>query len=361
MALARYGIVNGKRVALAELVPPLMPSLLDSFSAEALKQAGFLGIAEKVVSDTPLDPEDLILLLSQAGLPALMKLVSLKKKEVSSPTVTPAVVLPLSLWLNFDSDLVKVAALADQFLKDIPYSSVSVSFDRIDLKRLDSRLVSFFKTVSRCRDGISMVGPRIEEVFQFVEQCSAADSAPRSVVRMSKVRKAGELSKVSRLDRVKEILLLLKSSGFERLMAFSSDQFLGLSSECGFSNSFVTDVEHFRTTEALAQELVRIKERASSKRWLDVWSPGSDVMRTPTLREDPVTELKLLRVLAVGSLYFDNRPQVRASSRYLSADAILFARQLGADDLGFGAFDSFTKKTLSLRSFDEIERIIQSH
>lgn len=343
MALARFGIINGRKVALGEIVDPLRPSLLDDFSADALDRAGFLRIAEKIVSESELTESDLSSLLGEAGLPVLMKLISLKRKSTFTPTVTPAVVLPLRLWLEFDSDLLKVAGLAYQFLSEIPHANVSVSFDQIDLNRLTPNVISFFKAISHSRPGISMVGPRIEEIVSYLHRKSPAKNRDVSS------------------DQLRLVLNRLKAAGFSRLMAFSSDQYLELASEAGFSNSFVTDLDKFPSSAELASELVLIKQRASVKRWVDVWSPGTRVSRPPALKDDPVSDFRILRAMAVAALYFDGSPQVRASSRYLSSEAILFARQLGANDLGFGAFDAFTKRTLKLRPYDELEEVVQQH
>ena len=340
MALARHAIIDGKKVALIEANPHMSPDGLDEFTFGILSRFGFLSLAQKIVSRRALDVEEIEVLLTEASLPILMKLVELRKGTVVNPSITPAVVLPLSLWRRFGSDLEEAARLSKDFLQEIPHEVISVSFDRIDLDYLQPALLRFFRQIADARPGIMLLGPSIDEVVAFP---GIGDSAvtPEFLLRR-------------RLEFFRE-------SGFTRLMATSSEEFLGLTHELGFLNYLVTDINHYPGFRELAEELKRIAALASKRGLVDIWSPGVRINNLPLLHDDPITDFRLLRILAVSALCFDHAPVVRASSRYLSLEAIHFARYLGADDLGYGAFDSLTKKTLRVKPLGALTRAMLQH
>ncbi len=76
MALARFGIINGKKVPVSE-IPTIEVQKLDSFSKRALAKIGLQGIADKILVGAVLTPPEINKLLDKAGIPALMKLVRL--------------------------------------------------------------------------------------------------------------------------------------------------------------------------------------------------------------------------------------------------------------------------------------------
>ena len=76
MALAKFGIINGRKVPVSE-IPTVEAPKLDPFSKKALAKMGFQGIAEKILVGARLSDGDLNKLLEKAGIPVLMKLVRL--------------------------------------------------------------------------------------------------------------------------------------------------------------------------------------------------------------------------------------------------------------------------------------------
>jgi hypothetical protein len=76
MALARFGIINGRKVPVSE-IPTVEAPKLDSFSKKALAKMGFQGIAERTLTGARLTDGDINKLLEKAGVPVLMKLVRL--------------------------------------------------------------------------------------------------------------------------------------------------------------------------------------------------------------------------------------------------------------------------------------------
>ena len=71
-------------------------------------------------------------------------------------------------------------------------------------------------------------------------------------------------------------------------------------------------------------------------------------------------DYKILRVLAVGSLYLDAVPFCRASSRFLSPYGMQYAVTCGANEFGFGAYGTGlvhpenSSQSVSSKSEDEL-------
>jgi 2-iminoacetate synthase ThiH len=65
---------------------------------------------------------------------------------------------------------------------------------------------------------------------------------------------------------------------------------------------------------------------------------------------------QLLRTLAVGSLCLAAIPNRRASTRYLTMEAIHIARYCGANDFGFGAVNELTARTMQLEKLDRLKK-----
>ena len=94
--IAKYGIVNGKKVLLRTRSYRYESSLKDgSFSRTALSKAGFLKIAEKIANDETLESTDIERIISSASLPVLMKLVELSNYVTEVTESRPIAVLPL--------------------------------------------------------------------------------------------------------------------------------------------------------------------------------------------------------------------------------------------------------------------------
>jgi hypothetical protein len=109
MALARFGIFDGRKVPVSE-IPTVRESQLSSFARRALSQLGFLSVAEKLVSERPITLSEIARLVDQAGVPVLMKLVKVATNNRTNPP-------------SFDSslsaqDFYKVGPKLDELVSD---------------------------------------------------------------------------------------------------------------------------------------------------------------------------------------------------------------------------------------------------
>ncbi|MCB9030586.1 MAG: hypothetical protein H6619_06000 [Deltaproteobacteria bacterium] len=338
MALARYAIINGKKVLLDSPAPKSQSDgrTLDKFSSSMLSQFGFLRIAQKVERADELTQEDIELLLSKAGMPVLMKLVSLQPKIREISVVRPAVILPISLWSSLGATYEEIAEESMNLLKGIPYDEVQVAIDEIDHSKLSFGLGALFIKLSQCREGITLVGPSVE---------SLQNSEP------------GRLA--SRAHRLGQKLLELRGYGFKRLRASSDEESLQICHELGFSTSLVTYADDYPVLRYLAQELIKINSLAKQSGVLEVWSPGLRYLSNNDWVHRKILDYQLLRILAVSSLCLTNVPFIRASSRNFSLATLHLAPYFGANDLGFGAFDSITEQQLQLQPMKKLERVVR--
>ena len=114
MGLARFGILNGKKVPVSE-IPTLEKPHLGSFVRRALKKIGFLSVAEKINSSQRVTESEIARLVDQAGIPVLMKLVKIAKDRTkSSPELASAGVAQDFYKVNTKlNDLINSSWIAD--------------------------------------------------------------------------------------------------------------------------------------------------------------------------------------------------------------------------------------------------------
>ena len=339
MPLARVGIHNGQRVAVEGLLATMQQPYLDDFAEGLLSQQGFMRIARKVMEGEQLSVPEIGLLLDKASMPVLMKLVSLCGGPARPLQVTPAVVLPLRLWLDFKSDLRQVSDLACEMLVGIEREEVQVTFDELRFASLTLPVRRLIETIARCRPGLTLVGP---SNLDLAAECGNLSGCDESLGK--------ELSR--RLE-------FLRDLGFRRLRSSSERRYLDYLHELGFETSLLSDVTKYRSHIELAEDLLEINQLSGSERSLQVWMPGKNWSGGPAKRfaVDQLFEFQVLRVLAIGRLILSNIPKIRASSSFLSLEAMGLAHHFGANDLGFGAFDRPTRDYLWLESFQSLSSV----
>jgi len=263
-----------------------------------------------------------------------MKLIGLSKRTKESLSASPAVLLPLRNWMNFGVSISDILEQATDFLCSIPHCNIQVAFDDTPLDELLSVEGEFYKQIANCRDGLILVGPSIEEI----ERSAHGDL----------------IQKDEYIDRVLQRLCDLN---FKRLRATYQTKYLHHTKRHNLTNCLVTPVDQFNDEHSLSHELYRIRELSCNPGLIDCWSPGVLNSSSQTWLEKSATDFHLLRILAIGSLVLEKVPLIRASSVHFSLDTIHLAAHLGANDLGFGAFDQLTQETLRLQPLGDLKRI----
>lgn len=335
--IAKIGIVSGRAVPL-EAVPghPGQAAFTD-FSRGCLSRFGFARIADRVVAGLPLGIRDVEMLLSKASLPVLMKLVELRHGGEDCVQPMPLVMLPLSNWAA-RYEPTRIVELSHDLLKSIRHKHIRVVIDEIDFEKLDGELFAVLREIAHCRPGLTLVGPPVDDVVSWVLS-------------------AGSSKGIQSVPRFEQLLHKLRSAGLGRLMPSSAVEVLKTVKEAGFPASLVTNIPSFATPLELAKELLRVNEIAAHQP-IDVWVPGADPLPASKRTGTSALDFQVLRTLAVGSLCMPAVPYRRASTRYLSVEAIQFSRHCGANDFGFGAVNELTARALHLEKLDRLRRAV---
>ncbi|RMD85235.1 MAG: hypothetical protein D6808_05655 [Candidatus Dadabacteria bacterium] len=337
MSLAKYGIINGKKVRLNAIESHNWEKGdLSVFSKNMLSRLGFLRIAEKVSQGKLLSRDEISLLIRKAGLPVLLKLVKISRRydsadHIKNKGVIPALVMNVSNIMNDRSRLDAFELAFTEYVRAIPYAQVHIAIEGLDVRRIDHKIQSMLKRVSLCRDGIALVGPNIEDMFNEEGYSSYLE--------------------------LREALELLRECGFKRLRTTVDKYALALCHECGFETSLVTLIDAYGNFHSLADEIILIRDLTSKKKIIDVWGPGysEEIRSNPALRQ--FFDIYLLRLLAIGSICLTDIPVIRATSKYFSLASFSVALDFGANDLGYGALTGNAKKLLKLRALVELEEV----
>ena len=336
--LARSGISGGKRVPF-EFLASDSPRVLEGGVARCLEACGLLEIAQRVLDHEPLDVTQVAQLLSNASIAGLMKLVNLAAPATEIlPLPKPLVHLPLEGWIRKTSpDEARDTAV--RFLRAIPFSEIDVVIDWFNYSDLQ-RLLDLSAELVRRRPGVRFIGPSLEELVEWLES-SSGKKAERGLV-------------TSTLD---ELLFALRRAGFYRLK-YATDldlldkyNVLERLHDSGLMSVVATPVGGRAGYHEIAQEIVRLRERWSSRELIDVWLPSFERNQDGARIRDAVVDMQLLRVLAVGAICLADVPVKRASSSFLSLEAMSLARSFGANDLGFGAVDETTSEVKKIQSY----------
>ncbi|MDZ4785862.1 MAG: hypothetical protein SGJ02_07280 [bacterium] len=337
MALARFGIINGERLPSEGIVGfSPRPSTLDTFSLKALRQFGFLGIAQKIIKRQELSVGDIEHLIVHAGFPVLLKLLSFSSRKQGKISIAPAVVLPVGHWLKFGFSSKEVIDQASIFLKSIQQNQIQVAFDEIDLNNLDGNFAEIVINISKSRRGLILEGPSIDKIVDTVRDAH-----------------------FDKRERLENILKTLRDCGFKRLRASSKTEFLHLTKKLGFQNSLITPVDKFSSDHMLAQELHHLCEITSFEDLVDSWTPGV-LGETNDWRRAAASDFQLLRVMAIGSLVLQSVPTIRASALYLSQATMHYASYFGANDLGFRAVDQSPQLNLKFPLNTDLKKVSES-
>ena len=336
--LARIGIVGGKRVPIELFSERQRNARVESFGRQALLKSGYGDIARKITKREKLSNSEVERLLVDASFPVLLKLIEIAGLRCITPRAVPAMVIPFSSWIR-EMGAAMACERAIKVVRRVPYETLEVAFDFLDLARFTSDIVDTVRQLSASRNGLSLVGPAIEEIMACVRGPSFRDHG------------SDEHEDLFRL------LDQLRSAGFSRLRSSTSRHAIKLVAQHGFPVSLMTDISIFPSAQLLAEEFLRLRALCEDGISVDVWSPASGREEVAPGVDQTPTELRLLRTLAVGALVLSDIQHRRVSSRYFSVDGMQFASLLGADDLGFGALDEATEHVLHLKPFGVVQKI----
>lgn len=355
-SLTRSGISGGRRVASTTLIE----SLRDQEAAEAGNRADDLSTqvtkasrpaAERLRLGKSLSRSELLSLLSDAPLSDLMKLAACITGADSSVVLPrPLVLLPLDEWRKTMSE-VTLKDSATQLLRGLPFSELDVAFDWLDLANLES-LVGLADELSRRRPGVRFVGPAVEDIVHWLE----GGQGP-------KLPKLGGKSRTSRaprqlLQRLSEVLFAMRRAGFYRLR-FASNlsnihriEALERLEEAGLTAVVGTAIRD--KPEEVIDDMLTLRSLIDSGGAVGIWLPFVDPSHLIGSPKRGITEMRLLRALAVGTISLRGVPVRRASSSYLSVEGLSMARVLGANDLGYGAVDDTTMHALGILPYQSL-------
>jgi hypothetical protein len=346
--LARIGIVKGRKIAADKLLPR-EGIAIEPFVEKCLRELGCEPMVRPLLDRKPLSAEQVYYLLFDAPLAALAKLVEVFFGPPDSLQLPRALVMmPIESWYR-DSSYKEATDAALRFLRAVPFSEIDVVVEWADFQHFD-RLLEIVEELSRRRSGARFIGPSVEEMVAWLR--GGAQGTKGSV-------SPGDVSPL-----VDDLLYALRKSGFYRLR-FSSSLQLAVEldlpvrlREAGFVAVFGTPVDCGGDSSsgrsaraALSTDLSRMSSDELGVGDWDVWLPTVSHSFEGLPQKDPLMDLRLLRLLAVGSLCLGRTPVRRASSSFLSLDGLAMAKYFGANDLGYGGLDDGTVSMLSLSPY----------
>ncbi|MDC0357609.1 hypothetical protein OAO01_02250 [Oligoflexia bacterium] len=335
--VARIGIVGGRKVPINGVRRVNGRGDLNSFSKNILKHYRFDEVADKILSDFPLDVSDIARLLTEAPFPLLLKLIELRCCPPVRKAPTPVVLLPLASWCRQFDDA-SVLSLASNFLRNVSQKEVCVVFDELDFLALEGRLGELIKEILICRPGLSLIAPSAEEIVSWIVMREGSSASAVQVVKL--VRILGQL----------------KRAGFSHLSPTMNLEYMKLVKQAGFSTCLTTCVDQFDVFEDLAQELSQIRELSGPADIVDLWGPGVSGCGRTSMSYASV-DVILLHTLAVGALCLDRAVAIRASSSYFSLEAMTFAPHCGANDFGMGAADLGAAAYFNLQPLETLQEL----
>lgn len=349
--LAQFAILGGKRVPIETLPVVSDKHLGSAFLWRSFERAGIRDIAERVFYCQQLEEGEIARLMEGVTLPVIMKLVELHTGDHDVVEPEPVLCVPYCQWCA-DYGINEAIEKLPKILSEISYSSCRVVFDRFDLELWTSEFYEKFAQYRREFPHLSFVGPSVEEILECLKK------KPDGSSRKDRLQSSGGGSSIFMM-RLRAVLKRLKEVGFERLKTSSSSASVRVVSEAGFPVGLRTVLDHFPTNIEFARELLRINRLSGGNQNVQLWLP--EVLDTGKYRSrEPITDMALLRALAVGTLALSQVPFRRASSKQFSADAFRFARFCGANDFGVGAIDATTAEALNFQSYESLSHARQA-
>lgn len=308
-SLARHGICNGCRVDLNVLLPQVRTKECSQLYRKYFAKLGIARIAERVTERRPLSVADIDLLINKAAFAALLKLVELRCGAEVCLRPKPLTLLPFKRWFNQHSSE-QVLALAQQQITQYQQPDLRVAIDPSEVEGCDS--------VVR------------QDILRVINETVARYPT------VTFVEPNGEV-----LD-----LALLKGTA-KRPDCIDASRTTIVSS----------NILDFASSQDLSHELFRIHEQSVEK-GVDLWIPMYHVVGSKGRCVPPaIKDFQLLKLLALGSITLMQVKYRRASTKFFSMSALSLARLCGANDLGFGAVDKSTAKTLKIAEIQALQFI----
>lgn len=366
--LAKVGILGGRRVKSEVLIQAAIAASSDSEispddsprvakknarvdSITSQLQADGRDAADRLLSGKALGRRELLSLLSNAPVSDLMKLAMIATGSESAVVLPrPLVLLPVDEWAKSMSEAT-LKETATQLLRSQPFAELDVTFDWRDLNNLE-RLIELSDELGRRRPGVRFVGPAVEDLIAWLEQ-GQGPKLPK-ITAKSRSRRAPKQI----LQRLSEVLFALRRAGVYRLR-FSADlsnlnrfEVLDRLEEAGLTAVIGTQISE--QPDEIIEEMLTLRSFIDSGSSIGVWIPFVERGLIVGSSKRGVTEMRMLRAIAVGTIALKGVPVRRASSSYLSVEGLVMAKLFGANDLGYGAIDDTTMNTFGMMPYHSL-------
>ncbi|MEZ4754888.1 MAG: hypothetical protein R3A13_11390 [Bdellovibrionota bacterium] len=334
--LAKVGIFKGQKAPVRNILKESGITWFDGVSRVALKKFGLDSIAQALATGTTLTVPQIKLLIDRASLPALMMLVETVRKEDIKNLPRPIISIPAITWLNdlgFAGALKNASTLFESIGPNKEFQVYIEDLDIFDLNKLESFLAALKEIFPKSK----FMTPSLGEIVKQLTPVAA------------KSAKGFE-------EQLKDFLSLIKKVGFDRILGSNDRLGLEIIGGAGFPIIVRTLIDRYENSSLLARELYNLNKCAADHNVIG-WIPGYESMMTG-LRPNASTDFRLLRTLAIGSVVLRNVPFYRATSAYFTIEGVKLSFMFGANDFGFGAFNTEAKHALNLQSIDELSRAI---
>ena len=324
--LAKVKIDGGKRITVEGndlATQSSVEGVIHTFS-----ELGLEGILSKVISEFPLNANDLEALLNVSKTHDLVSLIGLGKESQHRLEVVPLLLLPLSEWTAGNSS----RAVVDLIRKHVSSHYVPGLRVVVDLSGLiscENWILEEVSSILKDYPGIDFVGPSVNQLIVWL-----------SNVRSSSTYAALDL-------QLEDILHNMKASGFRYLRGSTHRGVLKLVHRCGFPNDHVICLDRFKSPRFLAAELEKLERISRESALINSWSVG---FTTPSYQIETGESLDqfVIRAYAVAMLALRAVPACRLWSSHISIEALKSIAQMGANECVFGAVDNFTARELRI-------------
>jgi hypothetical protein len=315
--LAKFGIVGGRKVAVEGW---LGNCEIRGMSGECLGRFGFRQLAQKIADGQVLSIDDLRVLLHEAPLGVLMKLLEIKRGSPAKLEVYPQIHLPVERMLGSERVEVLIENAA-AMLREVPYPKLRVQIGIEEFSNMDlwSEVLT---ALSHSREGLTFIGPAPEEMLGWLLNCDRRSS------------------KSVRLRRLERLMVRMRVAGFELLSGSCHRGLVRLAMSIGLPTPLITPVDRFRRPEQLAYELVRIRRLLDMGIVTGTWIPGCSLRQLDN--DKPLSAglaLRIVRALGVGVLALGERWRFRAWTQGLPADFIALLPYFGANEFAIAAVE----------------------
>lgn len=338
--VAKRGIASGRKILIGkDQRDESAREPIDSLSRDILTNMGFQRIADKLIAGATLKSQEIEEICLKASPPVLMKLVSLRDSRRTLLSPTPVLYLPIASMLDTytpERTIELCSAKLDEF-KDI--ETLEVVIGKLGSLLEDRCFLEVVKTVVGTRENLRLIGPRIEDLYCWLESSRVPNDERAFVTGLEKA------------------LATLRDIGCYRLRALHVRGALKLLVDFGFEVSLVSNLNAISSASELVRELVKIDNLCREEPQIKTWLPSAGTSSGRGRYKTAMGDIAVLKGLALGYLVLDQMPVIRASSRFMSPVALELAAYMGATELGCGAVCEETQANLQFSSYKLLENL----